>query len=96
MHRQAVIKDVKNTHARSRLCSLLTKFEPTPATKDLTRRQPDASKAGCDMIDMFSLLLSHGLLLLMAWRLLWRGDLDDDKGPVDTRKQHNKWGTPDA
>jgi len=48
------------------------------------------------MIDMFSLLLSHGLLLLMAWRLLWRGDLDDDKGPVDTRKQHNKWGTTDA
>jgi hypothetical protein len=96
MHRQAVIKDVKNTHARSRSCSLLAKFEPIPATKDLTRRQPDASKAGRDMIDMLSLFLSHGLLLLAAWRLLWRGDLDDDKGPVDTRKQHGKWGAPDA
>jgi hypothetical protein len=48
------------------------------------------------MIDMFSLFLSHGLLLLMAWRLVWRGDLDDDKGPVDTRKQSKKWVAPDA
>jgi hypothetical protein len=31
------------------------------------------------MIDSFALGLSHGLLLLAAWRLLWRPDLDDDK-----------------
>ena len=30
------------------------------------------------MIDTFSLLLSHGLLFLAAWRLLSRPDLDDD------------------
>jgi hypothetical protein len=30
------------------------------------------------MIDNFALALSHGLLLLVAWRLLWRPDLDDD------------------
>lgn len=30
------------------------------------------------MIDSFALALSHGLLLLAAWRLLWRKDLDDD------------------
>ena len=30
------------------------------------------------MIDTFSLLLSHGLLLLAAWRLVRRPDLDDD------------------
>lgn len=48
------------------------------------------------MIDMLSLFLSHGLLLLAAWRLLWRGDLDDDKGAVDLRKQRKKWGAPDA
>lgn len=30
------------------------------------------------MIDNFSLLLSHGLLLLTVWRLLSRPDLDDD------------------
>jgi hypothetical protein len=33
------------------------------------------------MIDTFSLLLSHGLLLLVAWRLLSRPDLDDDAAP---------------
>ena len=30
------------------------------------------------MIDNFALALSHGLMLLAAWRLLSRGDLDDD------------------
>ena len=30
------------------------------------------------MIDNFSLALTHGLLLLAAWRLLRRPDLDDD------------------
>ena len=29
------------------------------------------------MIDNFALALSHGLLLLAAWRLLSRPDLDD-------------------
>ncbi|HEX5184407.1 MAG TPA: hypothetical protein VFW19_14820 [Allosphingosinicella sp.] len=29
------------------------------------------------MIDDFALLLSHGLMLLAAWRLLSRPDLDD-------------------
>lgn len=33
------------------------------------------------MIDSFSLALSHGLLLLVAWRLLTRDDLDDDSLP---------------
>lgn len=30
------------------------------------------------MIDSFSILLSHGLLLILAWRLLSRDDLDRD------------------
>ena len=30
------------------------------------------------MIDNFALALSHGLILLAAWRLIWRDDLDDD------------------
>lgn len=30
------------------------------------------------MIDNFSLGLSHGLLMLAAWRLLSRPELDDD------------------
>lgn len=33
------------------------------------------------MIDNFALALSHGLLLLAAWRLLSRPDLDDDEAP---------------
>ncbi len=30
------------------------------------------------MIDNFALAVSHGLLLLAAWRLIWRADLEDD------------------
>ncbi|MDX3901750.1 MAG: hypothetical protein QHC40_14750 [Sphingobium sp.] len=33
------------------------------------------------MIDMLSLLISHGLILLAAWRLLSRDDLDRDPVP---------------
>ena len=33
------------------------------------------------MIDNFALALSHGLMLLAAWRLLSRPDLDDDHAP---------------
>ena len=36
------------------------------------------------MIDNFALALSHGLLILAAWRLLSRPDLDDDAAqPTD-------------
>lgn len=37
------------------------------------------------MIDNFALALSHGLLLLTAWRLLSRPDLDDDDAPSAPR-----------
>ena len=30
------------------------------------------------MIDALSLLVSHGVIMLAAWRLLLRADLDDD------------------
>lgn len=33
------------------------------------------------MIDNFALALSHGLMLLAAWRLMRRPDLDDDGAP---------------
>ena len=36
------------------------------------------------MIDNFSLALTHGLMLLAAWRLLSRLDLDDDTAPGDS------------
>ena len=35
------------------------------------------------MIDLFSLGLTHGLLLLAAWRLLSRKDLDGDPAPEE-------------
>jgi hypothetical protein len=38
------------------------------------------------MIDNFALALSHGLLLLAAWRLLSRPDLDDDAAPSEAPK----------
>jgi hypothetical protein len=37
------------------------------------------------MIDIFALALSHGLLLLMAWRLTRRSDFD---GPEPPGKGH--------
>ena len=33
------------------------------------------------MIDLFALGVSHGLIALAAWRLLWRDDLDRDPLP---------------
>ena len=33
------------------------------------------------MIDLFSLAVSHGLMMLAAWRLLGRDDLDRDGDP---------------
>ena len=30
------------------------------------------------MIDNLGLALSHGLIILAVWRLLWRPDLNDD------------------
>ena len=35
------------------------------------------------MIDNFAIAVTHGLLLLAAWRLLSRADLDDDAAPRD-------------
>jgi hypothetical protein len=43
------------------------------------------------MIDMFSLLLTHGLIGLAAWRLLARADLDDDKAAPDADPRKASW-----
>lgn len=40
------------------------------------------------MIDALSLLISHGVIMLAAWRLLSRADLDDESRPGGS--------TPDA
>jgi hypothetical protein len=30
------------------------------------------------MVDYFAIAVSHGLLALVAWRILFRGDIDQD------------------
>ena len=45
------------------------------------------------MIDNFALALSHGLMLLAAWRLLSRPDLEDDTVPPPASEQkRSRWG----
>lgn len=39
------------------------------------------------MIDNFTLGLTHGLMLLAAWRLLSRPDLDDDDAPAEGKRR---------
>lgn len=43
------------------------------------------------MIDNFALALSHGLMLLAAWRLLARADLDDDAAPPAADERSRRW-----
>lgn len=43
------------------------------------------------MIDSFALALTHGLMLLAAWRLLSRPDLDDDRVPPPTGPARTRW-----
>lgn len=45
------------------------------------------------MIDTFSLALSHGLLLLAAWLLVSRPDLDDDQAaaPDPEQRKRARW-----
>ena len=38
------------------------------------------------MIDNFAIAVTHGLMLLAAWRLLSRPDLDDDAAPRDGKR----------
>jgi hypothetical protein len=42
------------------------------------------------MIDNFGLLVSHALIMIAAWRLLWRPDLDDD-GAAPTAADAPRW-----
>jgi len=49
------------------------------------------------MIDSFALALTHGLMLLAAWRLLSRPDLDDDRiPPPEDHGDRKSWSPPGA
>ncbi len=43
------------------------------------------------MIDNFSLALTHGLMLLVAWRLIFRDDLDREGDP-EPDPEPKGWG----
>ncbi|MEE4451933.1 hypothetical protein [Novosphingobium resinovorum] len=45
------------------------------------------------MVDILALAISHGLLLLAAWRLVWRPDLDSEGPDLNARKRRGP-GTP--
>lgn len=47
------------------------------------------------MIDNFSLALSHGLIILAAWRLIFRRDLDDPAAPPPAPPEPRaRWARP--
>ncbi|WP_168371744.1 hypothetical protein [Sphingomonas sp. Leaf357] len=48
------------------------------------------------MIDNLALAISHGLMLLAAWLLLKRPDLDDDSATPPAPKPKPKKGDPRA
>ena len=50
------------------------------------------------MIDNLSLAISHGLMLLAAFLLLRRDDLDREPGPQDDNApiRKRRWGPPGA
>ncbi len=42
------------------------------------------------MVDILALAISHGLLLVAAWRLLWRADLDSEEAEAARPKRGAK------
>ena len=50
------------------------------------------------MIDNLSLAISHGLMLLAAFLLMRRGDLDSEPSPKDqeSKVKKSRWGKPGA
>lgn len=48
------------------------------------------------MVDNFSIALTHGLLLLAAWRLIHRPDLDQEDPPEPDKQSAGFAKKPDA
>jgi hypothetical protein len=49
------------------------------------------------LIDLFTLALTHGLIALALWRMLFRADLDLEQGEAARRPWRNDGpGAPDA
>ena len=48
------------------------------------------------MIDIFALAVTHGLIALALWRLVWRDDLDGEVPPKSPPKPLPNGARPDA
>ena len=48
------------------------------------------------MIDNFALALSHGLMLVLAWRLTRRPDLEEDIDPPAPQRKTRRGFAPNA
>lgn len=72
-------------------------MQPLNAASTAARYILGKQGAASAMIDNLSLFLSHGLMLLAAFLLLRRPDLDREPGSDDTPvKGKRKWGDPGA
>jgi len=60
--------------------------------------RPDAGPESANdrMIDNFAIAVTHGLMLLAAWRLLSRPDLEDDAARPGDKKGWAHFGRPAA
>jgi hypothetical protein len=68
-----VVEDVQDAHAR-RLCH--DKLNAASTGPGYAGQR--SGEEGRPVIDSFALAISHGLILIAAWRLLSRTDLDND------------------
>jgi len=59
-----------------------TGLQPVPLPIRSADGEDERQRKGSRMIDNFALGLSHALLLLAAWRLVSRRDLDDPEAPA--------------
>jgi hypothetical protein len=47
------------------------------------------------LIDLFTLALTHGLIALALWRMLFRADLDYDEGEAPAARQPWRKDSPE-
>jgi hypothetical protein len=74
VQRQPVIEDVEDAHDQRHATEGLTGRQLGPAMK-----RWHSARTGRTMIDIFALAVSHGLIALALWRLVWRDDLDGEQ-----------------